>query len=185
MTAPRADRVGTQPRAYLLCGPSLAGKTTVAGRITGAFSATLVSSDEINAERGLPFGGEGLPESVWAETLRIQVEHFHAEASRGRSVVVDDTLCYRWLRNRWREEAAKAQAAAILLLLSPSKAEILARHTALQSAGQRPVLSKERLLEHLLAFEWPAPEEHAILVNTQSGLEAWLREESAARHNTA
>ena len=100
------------------------------------------------------------------------------------SVVIDDTLCYRWLRDRWREEAAKVNVAAVLLLLTLSKAEILARHADLQFAGRRPVLSKERLLAHLSAFEWPAPREGAIHVNTQSELEAWLREESATRHNT-
>lgn len=51
--------------AYLLCGPSLAGKSTVAEQIARVTGAVVLSADAVNAERGLPFGAEGLPESVW------------------------------------------------------------------------------------------------------------------------
>jgi predicted kinase len=173
------------PRAYLLCGPSLAGKTTIAGQIAEALPVVVISSDEINAGRGLPFGGEGLPESAWAETLRIQVRRFHELVNAGRSVAIDDTLCYRWLRDRWRAEAAIAGVTTVLLQVAPSKEEILARHADLTFAKQRPVLSRERLLEHLSTFEWPAPEENAVPVDTQAQLQDSLRQESAAGHNTA
>lgn len=39
-----------------------------------ALDATVISVDEINAQRGLPFGGEGLPESLWAETLTVPAD---------------------------------------------------------------------------------------------------------------
>ena len=59
--------------AHLLCGPSLAGKSSAAILIADATGSTVLSADTVNAERGLPFGAEGLPESVWAETLRIML----------------------------------------------------------------------------------------------------------------
>jgi tRNA A37 N6-isopentenylltransferase MiaA len=62
--------VPTDPHAFLLCGPSLAGKSTACERIAATLGAEIISADAINAKRGLPFGAEGLPESVWAETLR-------------------------------------------------------------------------------------------------------------------
>jgi tRNA A37 N6-isopentenylltransferase MiaA len=62
--------VPTDPHAFLLCGPSLAGKSTASERIAATLGAEIISADAINAKRGLPFGAEGLPESVWAETLR-------------------------------------------------------------------------------------------------------------------
>ena len=67
-------------------------------------STAVVSADVINEGRGLPFGGEGLPESVWADTLRLQIAELERCAAQGSSVILDDTLCYRWLRNRFREE---------------------------------------------------------------------------------
>lgn len=164
-----------KPRAYLLCGPSLAGKSTVARKIMGKFPATLISADVINAERGLPFGGEGLPEAVWAETLAIQVDRFHAALGQECSVIVDDTLCYRWLRDRWREEAAKAAVPHALLLLMPSQAELLARHAALLLSSERQILTRQNLLRHYSRFEWPVPEENAVLVNAHVHLGSCLK----------
>ena len=163
--------------AILLCGPSLAGKSTVAAQLVDRLGALTLSSDALNAERGLPFGGEGLPESVWAETLRLQVERFHLAVGAGRPVIVDDTLCYRWLRDRWRAEAAAAGVAATLLLLAPSRERLLARHA---SVVDRPVLSLGRLVDHLDRFEWPSADEAAVDVTSPAALDAWCADRAAA-----
>ena len=162
-------------RAYLLCGPSLSGKSSVAARLVHTLGVAVISADAINAERGLPFGGEGLPESVWAETLRIQVERFHRFIAQGRSVVVDDTLCYRWLRDRWRREASAAAADPTLLVLRAAKDELLARHAVAARSGERQVLSVDRLLEHVAAFEWPTADEMPVDVTAHEQRERWLQ----------
>ena len=90
--------------AHVLCGPSLAGKSTVAERIAQATGAA-IPADAVNAERGLPFGAEGQPDPVWAETLRILLDRLHAHAREGRAVVVDDAQCCRWPRDRYRRRA--------------------------------------------------------------------------------
>ena len=158
----------------LLCGPSLAGKSTAAQHIAQATGAAIVSADAINATRGLPFGGEGLPESVWAETLRLQLEQLRQHIAAARSVVIDDTLCYRWLRDRFRAEAHAAGASAELLLLTPSEPQLLARHAQLAASYQRPVLSLPTLLQHLRSFEWPTPDEQAVDISSSGSLEVWL-----------
>lgn len=158
----------------LLCGPSLAGKSTAAQHIAQATGAAIVSADAINATRGLPFGGEGLPESVWAETLRLQLEQLRQHIAAARSVVIDDTLCYRWLRDRFRAEAHAAGASAELLLLTPSEPQLLARHAQLAASYQRPVLSLPTLLQHLRSFEWPTPDERAVDISSSGSLEVWL-----------
>jgi predicted kinase len=170
---------------YLLCGPSLAGKSTVCRRIVDALDAVAISADEINRQRGISFGGEGLPESSWRETLQTMVARLQGQLARGKSVVVDDTLCYRWLRDRFRQESVAAGAEPVLVLIAPPKEELLARHASLTSKSQRPVLSVPRFLEHLESFEWPSLDESAIDVSTEPGLEAWLGEEGAReRHAT-
>lgn len=160
--------------AYLLCGPSLAGKSTLAGRIAQRYGASIVSADEINARRGLPFGGEGLPESVWAETLRLQLEALRKAGAEGASIVVDDTACYRWLRDRLRDTARAAALVPLLLVVRPPRDELLARHAALTRAPTRAVLSRARMEEHLTAFEWPGADEQPIDLSDPSSVEAWL-----------
>ena len=163
-----------KPVAYLLCGPSLAGKSTFALRLSGRSGAAVSSADAINVRRGLPFGGEGLPEAAWAETLRLQLIELDEWAALGRSAVVDDTLCYRWLRDRFRQSAAAAGMAHQLLLFAPPREELLARHAALLKEPRRPVLSRERLLQHLVTFEWPDPDEGAVDLTDPFRQDAWL-----------
>lgn len=160
--------------AYLLCGPSLPGKSTLAERIATRFDARIVSADDINARRGLPFGAEGLPESTWAETLRLQIDALHATGAAGASIVVDDTLCYRWLRDRFRDEARAAGLVPQLLVLRPPDDELRARHAALIRSRERPVLSAARLEEHLAAFEWPGDDEQPIDLTDATAQSAWL-----------
>ena len=164
--------------AILLCGPSLAGKSTVCERIAVELHAAVICADAINAERGLPFGAEGLPESVWAETLRLQLDQVREHARSGRSLVVDDTLCYRWLRDRFRAAAAAVGLVPRLLVLMPSRDELLARHALLSRNGGRPLLSLRRLIEHLDAFEWPTQDEAAVDISTPALLDAWFRARS-------
>ena len=154
------------PPAYLLCGPSLAGKSRFAGELARRLGARVVSADAINEERGLPFGGEGLPESVWAETLRTQLDRITELAADGHAVVVDDTLCYRWLRDRLRAACAAAGLHAVLVVFRVDEAELLARRVRLVRSGERPVLGELRLREHLASFEWPTPEECPLEVAT-------------------
>ncbi|MBI2515352.1 MAG: ATP-binding protein [Opitutae bacterium] len=169
------------PSAYLLCGPSLAGKSSLGRQIVSSLGAVVSSADAINVRRGLPFGGEGLPESVWAETLEQQLADLRELGTAGKSAVVDDTLCYRWLRNRFRAAAQAAGLEAKLLLLRPTTAEILARREQIERDNSRPLVSLSRLNEHLATFEWPIPEEGAIDVTTLERQSAWLRAELGAR----
>ena len=137
-------------------------------------NASIISADAINAERGLPFGGEGLPESGWAETLRIQLERLRHAATQRVHVVVDDTLFYRWLRDRFRAEAQASGFHTSLLLLRPTEHELLARHARLLELRQRPVLSIERLQDHLRRFEWPSSDERPIEVTSSDQQAAFL-----------
>jgi predicted kinase len=163
-----------QPSAYLLCGPSLSGKSTVAAKLAQFLNAEVVCSDAINAERGLPFGAEGLPESVWAETLQIQLARMRSAALEGKSIVADDTLCYRWLRDRHRSEARIVGLHPVLLLLAPPAEILWARHREAVSASTRPVLSERRFHDHLMRFEWPAEDEEAIDVTPDAKLMSYL-----------
>lgn len=101
---------------------------------------------------------------MWAETLRIQIEQLHACGRQGHAVVVDDTLCYRWLRDRLRNEALRAGLGPRLLTVQADDALILQRREQLASSAARPVLGRQRLLQHLVSFEWPTEDEQPILL---------------------
>jgi hypothetical protein len=89
-------------------------------------------------------------------------------------VVIDDTLCYRWLRDRFRDEARALGLLTCLLLLRPMEGELLGRHACLLESRRRPVLSVERLQDHLRRFEWPAADEEPIEVTSPAMQAAFL-----------
>jgi predicted kinase len=146
----------------------------VAKQIAGVTGAVVLSADDVNAERGLPFGAEGLPESVWAETLRILLDRLHNNAQLGHSVVVDDTQCYRWLRDRYRSECIACGLRPVLLLLSPPLHMLYERHALNSASAGRAVLSRERLTDHLARFEWPSEDERATDVSSAEAVNAYL-----------
>lgn len=167
-------------RLYILCGPSLAGKSTVTRALADELGVAVVSADAINAARGFPFGLEGMPESAWAEILGSQIKELSAYMALGVPVAVDDTACYRWLRNRFREHAAAGAYAYRLVYVPSSREEILARHRRLAKTKERPVLSRERLVDHLDRFEPPEEDEPHVTIRSVEDLRAFLDRELLA-----
>lgn len=164
-------------RLYLLCGPSLSGKSTLARRMVDELGVAVVSADAINERRGFPFGLEGMPESAWAEILGSQIQELSAAMARGVPVAIDDTACYRWLRDRFRDEAAFGGYELRLVYVPGAREEILARRERLARSKERPVLSRERLLDHLDRFEPPQEDEPHVAIRTEEDLRGFLAEE--------
>ncbi len=89
--------------------------------------------------------------------------------------MVDDTLCFHWLRQRFVEAARICEAQTRLLHLDPAREVLLARYAALASSGARPVLDAVAFAAHLRDFEPPAPEEGALRFATSEAALAWAR----------
>src|SRR2546427_6060240 len=91
-------------RLFMMCGIAFSGKTTVAKQLVRALACAYISLDEINADRGL-YGGEGIAVEEWERTQGIALERMKELMTHGEDIVLDDTNCFRWLRNRYREFA--------------------------------------------------------------------------------
>src|SRR4029079_3355962 len=89
---------------YLLCGLAFSGKSTLAAALSRLTGAVVVSLDEINASRGL-YGGMGIPDEDWGRTHTEALSLVEAALRAERSVVVDDTNCFRFLRDNYRQIA--------------------------------------------------------------------------------
>lgn len=160
----------------LLCGPAFSGKTTVAAALVARFGHTAVSLDEINARRGL-HGGEGVPDEEWARTHELALEQVERllRAPPAR-VVVDDTLCYRFLRDGFRDLAARVGRGTRLIVLAVPEAEIRRRIAANAAAPGRRGIDAAVLERHLASFEWPAAGEPHRVYCDAADLDAWAVE---------
>lgn len=149
------------PDLFLLCGASFSGKSTLARALVEQRGVEWVSLDGILAERGL-FGGEGLPPEVW-EAAHAEAERRLARiAERGADAVLDDTLCFRWLRERYRREGERVGFRCTLIHLAISIEVVRARIAENARTGARRSLRPEVLEAHLASFEAPTPDEGAV-----------------------
>ncbi len=114
----------------LMCGPAFSGKAVVSKAIERQLGCVRVSLDEINSERGLPSGGEGLPPEAWEASSRGAVRRVRAALQAGRDVVLDDTCCFRFLRDRYRAVADDLGVPTLVLYLEVPVAELERRRAA-------------------------------------------------------
>lgn len=155
-------RSTASPTLYLLCGLSFAGKSTLARALEERFGWALVSLDAINAERGLD-GGGGIAGEEWQRTL----EEAHRRAAEilaaGRSVLLDDTHCWRSLRDAGRDLAMEHGARCRVLYLEVPETELGRRMEENRRTGARNAIAPEIFAELLAGFEPPGPDEDVVL----------------------
>ncbi|HZJ53526.1 MAG TPA: ATP-binding protein [Myxococcaceae bacterium] len=165
------------PPLVLLCGPAFSGKSTLAAHLSRRWGFRVVSLDEINARRGL-HGGQGIPDAEWGRTVGVARDEVRTLLSvPGARVVVDDTLCFRFLRADFARVAAAAGRDSVLLVLGASLEEIRRRIAENARHPVRGSVAPHVLERHLAAFEWPGEDEPHRVFHDPAGLDAWLAEE--------
>jgi predicted kinase len=157
----------------LLCGRPFSGKSTLAGRLSTDPGTAVVSFDAINLERGLR-GGDGVPVAEWARTLEIAKERAATLLAEYPRVVIDDTLCFRWLRDAFRDLARAAGARCVLVYLDPPQEVLQQRMAANAHTGARSGIDAAVLAEHLATFELPGTDEDPIVLRSSAESDAWL-----------
>jgi predicted kinase len=145
---------------YLLCGPAFSGKSTLAKALQ-ARGALRIALDEILLEGGMS-PGDGLPPALWEDASLEACRRLRGASRTGSDVVLDDTLCFRFLRDRYRQVTAECGHLVRLVVLRVEAGEIHRRVAENQLRPRRAGIRPEVLQAHLTGFEWPTPDEHAI-----------------------
>jgi predicted kinase len=167
------------PPLFLLCGPAFSGKSTLAARLHDRWGFHVVSLDAINARRGLR-GGEGIPDQEWARTAALARDEVRAWLKTpGSRVVVDDTLCFRFLREDFRRLATEAARTSRLLVLGTPIEEVRRRISENVRRPERAGINAAVLERHLARFEWPGEDEPHRVIHDVAALDAWLEAEAA------
>ena len=158
-----------------MCGLAFSGKTTLARAIVRFTGAAYVGLDEINRERGLGHGGEGLPVEEWERTHRLAVDRVERLMEEGATILVDDTSNLRFLRERFRKVAGQHDYDVVLVYLDVPPAEIRRRIEENASTGRRANVLPHVLEEHIATFEHPAGDEAAIVYTPDQPVDDWLQ----------
>ena len=156
----------------LLCGPAFSGKTSLA-RALEARGALRISLDDMLRERGLE-PGAGVPVNAWEDASSAACLLIAAAAQRAQHVVLDDTLCYRFLRDRYRQLGEGAGMHVVLAVLTISASEVRARVAEDLRSPRRRGIDAQLLESHLASFEWPSSDEPHVRLDATHGIEQQL-----------
>jgi predicted kinase len=169
----RSAPIDEMKRLFIMCGIAFSGKTTVAKRLAETVGCAYVSLDDINAERGL-HGGEGIVVGEWEGTHGIARERMRKLMARGESIVFDDTNCFRWLRDRYREFACENGYVAELVYVEVSLEEVQARMVRNKMTAARPAVESHVFGEHVQQFEPPQTDEVATVLRDAEDVSRWI-----------
>lgn len=156
-----------------MCGLSFSGKTTLARAVARLVGAEYIGLDDINEERGLR-GGEGVPAEEWEKTSGIAIERAGALLDAGRDVVLDDTLCFRWLRDRYAAVADRHAAQFVLLYVSTPLPVIYSAMARNGDGAWRHPIRPDVFEMHARSFEHPAADERPLVYDRSVPVEEWI-----------
>lgn len=163
------------PVLYLLCGLSFAGKSTLAAAIAEACAGVIISLDTINEERGLGFGGDGIPVEEWERTHHRALARLDVTLGAGQSVVLDDTNNLRWLRDRFRAVADAHGVEIWIVYLDIPPAVIRQRMEQNAETNERLGVQPQIFAELVRSFEPPAPDEQVVTFRYGDDIAEWLQ----------
>ena len=163
----------SRPTIYLMCGLAFSGKSTLAARVAERIDACVVSLDQINASRGL-HGGLGIPTEEWARSHRQALEQTEHLLHAGRSVIVDDTNCYRWMREDYRQVAARCGGVSAIIYMDVPVELAMERTRTNQRTRERHPVKVEILADLADHFEKPGADENVLVFHRDDSIDSWL-----------
>ena len=177
MSRPETNRGSDEDRGvlYLMCGLAFSGKTTLARAIVHFTGATYIGLDEINRERGVAPGGEGLPVEEWERTHHLAIGRVEQLMRERIAILVDDTSNLRFLRDRFRAVAEEHGYDVVLVYVDTSLDEVHRRMRENARHRSRPPVRPQVFDEHVRTFEHPAEDEHVVVFTAGQPVDAWLR----------
>jgi predicted kinase len=157
---------------YLLWGLAFSGKTTLAAALSRHLGAAIVSLDVINASRGLR-GGAGIPAEEWTRSHGEALRQVGDLLAAGRSVIVDDTNCFRFLRDDFRGVAERHGARTTVVYIDAPLALIQDRRRENDGTWTRASVTEPVLLDLVEKFEIPTADENVLIVPFDAVPEVW------------
>ena len=160
-----------------MCGIAFSGKTTVAKRLSEALGCAYVSLDDINAERGL-HGGEGVAVDEWEKSHSVATERMKQLMAHSEDIVLDDTSCFRWLRDRYKGLADENGYLAELVYLDVRLQDVQARMARNSLTASRRPIEAKIFAEHVRRFEAPQVDEAATVLRDSEEISRWIESKS-------
>ncbi len=160
---------------YLLCGLAFSGKSTLAKTMVDYLNCAYVSLDDINKKRGLGFGGDGIPSQEWEKTHHVAIGILENLMQLEQDIILDDTNCFRWLRDRFREVAKRHNYVTKVIYLDVPLDLIHLRMQRNEQIKERQGIKEDIFAELMQNFQPPEVDENILLFKQNYTLKDWLK----------
>ena len=157
----------------LLCGMPFSGKTTLGKSVAQYLNCPYISLDEINEARGL-FGGDGISIEEWEKTHSLAMQQLQVLMQSPGNIVLDDTSCFRWLRDRFRNFAATYNYRTTIIFINIPLSEIWRRMENNKKNQVRHQIKPEIIREMTNTFELPQSDEDVIEYSAKQPIEEFI-----------
>ena len=94
--------------------------------------------------------------------------------ARGEDIVLDDTNCFRWLRDRYTQLAFENGYATELVYLEVSLKDVQARIVRNEVAATRATIESKVFERHIREFEPPRTDEVATVLRNAEDVPRWI-----------
>jgi len=158
---------------YLLCGMPFSGKTTLAKSVSEHLHCPYISLDEINEQRGMK-GGDGIPVEEWEKTHSIAINVLYELMPTEQDIVLDDTSCFRWLRDRYRTIGNQYSYQTIIVYLDIPLLEIRKRMQENEKTKVRLSVRQDIIEVMAKTFEQPQVDEIAVRYTLGQSIQEWI-----------
>jgi predicted kinase len=116
----------------------------------------------------------GIPDEEWGRTHAEALSLVEAALGEGRSVVVDDTNCFRFLRDNYRQIADQHGVESVVIHVVVPLGLALSRRRANDLDPSRSPVTESVMLDLVEKFEWPAADETVLVFPADADPEAWV-----------
>jgi predicted kinase len=147
----------------------------LAAAIAQRLRCPVVSLDAINDERGAGFGGDGIPAEEWVRTHEIAVARIEELMTRGERIVLDDTNCYRWLRDKFRAIAERHGYRTVVISLDLPLSLLLERMKENEKTQERRAVQEKIFTQLCEQFEPPDASEEPLVFSHGDRIEPWMQ----------
>ncbi len=118
---------------------------------------------------GISFSGK----STLAQTIVARLEEF---MQTGRDIVLDDTNCFRWIRDRFRDAASRNGYRTVIVFLDIPLGMLEERRLKNELTGDRRAVDGAIFQELCARFEAPDPDETTLIFKPGDDAGDWICE---------
>lgn len=151
------------------------GKTTLGKSMAKYINSFYISLDEINEARGL-FGGDGISVREWSKTHRLAMQQLQSLMQSRQDIIVDDTNCFRWLRDRFRNFVKPHDYQTIVVYLDIPLATIQERMAQNRKTQVRHSVKQDIVEGMAQTFELPQEDENVVKYDANQPIDEWIAE---------